>query len=286
MKISVYITSYNQKDFLKEAIESVLAQTLKPFEIIIVDDCSTDGSQELIKEYANKHTSIKYFFHKINQGISQVRTTALSNVTGDFVTYLDGDDLYLPHKLAVESQLIKSTNCDVVFTNNMYVNSSDTNDIMWIWAADRINLSSNLFAQTITRNFPRRSLFRMELINYEFLKKIGFHDLNLKIYEDYDLRIRLAIKGKIACSIEPTAKIRISKNGLSKSKREEHIKAYNYIYDKYETDVNNLNDSLKKEVLMKMKGNLNLFYEENKNSNNISLKKKIENKLKRLIDKI
>ncbi|MDP2685559.1 MAG: glycosyltransferase family 2 protein [bacterium] len=286
MKISVYITSYNQKDFLQEAIESVLAQTFKPFEIIIVDDCSTDGSQELIKEFSNKHNIIKYFFHEKNQGVSQVRITALSNVTGDFVTYLDGDDLYLPNKLEIESRLMENNDCDIVFTNNMYVDADDVNDIKWIWASDKIKLDSNLFAQTITRNFPRINLFRMELINYEFLKDIGFHDLNLKIYEDYDLRIRLAKKAKMVCSIEPTTKIRISKNGLSKSNREEHIKAYKYIYSKYEADVNRLDDSLRNEVILKMERNLNSLYEENTRNSNTTFKVEIKRRLKRLIDKI
>ncbi|SRX55355.1 glycosyltransferase family 2 protein [Aequorivita sp. CIP111184] len=286
MKISVYITSYNQKAFLQEAIESVLAQTLQPFEIIIVDDCSSDGSQELIKEYFNKYPFIKYFFHEKNQGVSQVRITALSNVTGDFVTYLDGDDLYLPNKLEIESQLMKNNDCNIVFTNNMYVDPDDVNDVKWIWATDKIKLSSNLFAQTISRDFPRRSLFRMELINYEFLKNIGFHDLNLKIYEDYDLRIRLAKKAKISCSIEPTTKIRISKNGLSRTNREEHIKSYKYIYSKYETDVNNLNESLRNEVKLKMERNLNSLYKQKNEFSNKTLKERIKNKLQILIDKI
>ena len=95
MKISVYISSYNQKEYLQVAIESVLNQTFLPYEIIIVDDCSSDGSQELIKEYSKKYSFIRYVFHKENKGIAQVRITALSKVTGDFVTYLDGDDLYL-----------------------------------------------------------------------------------------------------------------------------------------------------------------------------------------------
>lgn len=286
MKISVYITSYNQKALLKEAIESVLAQTLQPYEIIIVDDCSLDGSQELIKDYSDNYSIIKHIFHEKNYGVSQVRVTALTNVKGDFVTYLDGDDLYLPNKLELESQLMKNNNCDIVFSNNMYVDAEDVNDIKWIWATDKIKLDSNLFAQTITRHFPRNSLFRMELINYEFLKNIGFHDLNLKIYEDYDLRIRMSKEAKMACSIEPTTKIRISKNGLSKSNREEHIKAFKYIYNKYEADINALDDRLRNEVILKMKINLNSFYKENDKSINNSFKEKIKSKLLRLINKI
>ncbi len=271
---------------MQVAIESVLNQTFLPYEIIIVDDCSSDGSQELIKEYSKKYSFIRYVFHKENKGIAQVRITALSKVTGDFVTYLDGDDLYLPNKLEVESRLMQKNNSDIVFTNNMYVNPEDTNEIKWIWATDQIKLSSNLFVQTITRNFPRRSLFRMELINYDFLKKIGFHDLNLRIYEDYELRIRLSMQAKISCSIEPTAKIRISKHGLSKSDTIEHIKAYEYIYKKYEHEVSMLDDSLKKGVVLKMKKNLDFLRKGVAQNKTATFKEKVKKKLRRLIDKL
>lgn len=275
MKISVYITSYNQKAFLTEAIESVLAQTYPPFEIIVVDDCSTDGSQELIRAFAEKHPIIKPIYHQKNLGVAQVRITALKNVTGDYVTYVDGDDVYLPHKLEIEAAIIKSKHCDVAFSNTMYVDPNDITDIKWIWATTQFKLSTNLFAQTITRDFPRNSLFRMELINYQFLKSIGFHDTKLEIYEDFDLRIRIAQQATMAYSLEPTTKIRISSNGLSKKNREEHIKAYTYIYEKYRLPIGQLDSDQQKEVKKRMKENLNSLSGKRKKNAVQSLKRKI-----------
>tara|TARA_R110002051_G_scaffold57789_1_gene106753 strand:- start:7921 stop:8787 length:867 start_codon:yes stop_codon:yes gene_type:complete len=243
LKISVYITSYNQKDFLKEAIDSVINQTLTPYEIIIVDDCSGDGSQELILEYAREHSNIRYSFHTTNQGVAQVRRTALEMVQGDYVTYVDGDDIYLPRKLEIESQIIIKQSCDIAFSNNIYVNEYDLSNIKWIWTDTPVNLKSHssMFVKTVGRFFPRSSLFRMELVNYEFLKSIGFHDPNLDLYEDYDLRIRMAQKGTFGCTLEPTTKDRINSKGLSTSPREDHLKALNYIYKKYENDICELN---------------------------------------------
>jgi glycosyltransferase involved in cell wall biosynthesis len=239
VKISVYITSFNQKEYLKQAVLSVVNQTIAPFEILIVDDCSSDGSQELIKEYSLTHSNVRYIFHEQNRGVAQVRITALENIKGDYVTYLDGDDLYLPNKLEVESNIILSEGCDLAFSNNMYVNPDDLSDVKWIWAYDNIDLSNkvDLFVKTITRDFPRDSLFRMELVDYELLKKVGFHDPMLKIYEDYDLRIRLAQHAKMNYTLEPTSKIRISKSGLSKLDTIEHYKAFKYIFDKYASDI-------------------------------------------------
>ncbi|MBT7715794.1 MAG: glycosyltransferase family 2 protein, partial [Deltaproteobacteria bacterium] len=87
MKISVFITSYNQKKFLIEAIESVLNQTLSPFQIIVVDDSSKDLSQEVIAGYAARYPNlITPIFHKRNTGVAQVRIDALNAVNGDYVT--------------------------------------------------------------------------------------------------------------------------------------------------------------------------------------------------------
>jgi glycosyltransferase involved in cell wall biosynthesis len=242
LKISVYITSYNQKEFLKDAIESVLNQTLPPYEIIIVDDYSDDGSQELILDYAKSYSTIRYSFHSTNRGVAQVRCTALEMVEGDYVTYLDGDDVYLPRKLEIESQIILSESCDIAFSNNIYVREDDLNSVQWIWAHNPIDLKSHesMFVKTLGRFYPRDSLFRMELVNYNFLKEIGFHDPELKLYEDYDLRIRMSQKGTFGYSLEPTTKIRISSHGLSTLPKASHLEAFRYIFIKYKRQISTL----------------------------------------------
>lgn len=285
MKITVYITSYNQKAYLKEAIDSVLSQTLKPFEIIIVDDFSTDGSREMILEYADNFAIIRYYFHEKNLGVTEVRRKALSLVKGDYVTYLDGDDIYLPNKLEVESRLLENGRYNLVFSNNMYVDPDNLNDVKWIWAVKKFELKSNIFIQTLTRQFPRKSLFRMELINYELLKSVGFHDSNLEIYEDYDLRIRLAQKAQVNFSIEPTTKIRISKNGLSKSGKDIHIKAYEYIYKKYSPEIDKLEDVEKASVLELLDKNLRSLGKPLSNKEQSGLTNSIKKKLKKLVKK-
>ena len=84
MKISVYITSYNQKAYLKEAVESVLCQTYMPFEILIIDDASTDGSQDLIAKYCEQFPQlIKSFINLVNKGIAYCRNKSLSLLNGE-----------------------------------------------------------------------------------------------------------------------------------------------------------------------------------------------------------
>ena len=272
---------------MRDAIDSVLAQTFQPFEIIVLDDCSNDGSQELIKQYSKNFKIIKPIFNEKNIGISQVRKKALNAVSGEFVTYLDGDDIYLSNKLELESNLIKKYNCDFSFSNNMYVDPEDLNDVKWIWADDQIDIldQKHFFFKTLTRDFPRSNLFRMELIRYEMLKGVGFHDENLEIYEDYDLRIRLAKKSIPKYTLEPTSKIRISKNGLSKKDRKIHLKSFYYIFNKYLPEVNKLESG--DQFLVKTKlNNLLLELGERKEDlpfkiPNLSSKQRLRNILKR-----
>ncbi len=286
MNVSVYITSYNQCEFLKVAISSVLNQTLQPCEIIIVDDASTDDSQLIIKDFANQNPIIKYLFHTENKGVVETRRTALAMIKGDLVTYVDGDDIYLPNKLEIEFNLLKETNSDLVFSNNTYVMEEDTEKELWTWIEPgvSIDLDSNLFLKTLTRDYPRSSLFRMEMVRRSLLEEVGFHDTNLKIYEDYDLRIRLSKIAKMAYSDEVTSKIRVSTSGLSKSNREVHLESLKYIFDKYRLEVDNLDDQTRKKVISRQEQILDIYREKKKEKSGDFLKR-ISGRIKRMTRK-
>ena len=91
--ISVYITSFNKDKYLSQAIISVLNQSLAPKEIIIVDDCSTDNSRNIIEKFASQYPYIiEPIYNENNLGVTRSRNIALSHCTGEIITYLDGDD--------------------------------------------------------------------------------------------------------------------------------------------------------------------------------------------------
>ncbi len=232
MNISVYITSYNQKNFLREAVESVLAQTMRPAQIIIIDDCSTDGSRDVIIAYKSRFPSvITPVFHEQNTGIAQSRIDALRAVTGDYVSYVDGDDRFLPRKLEQEAHVLsEGTNAQAVFSNNYYI--SEEGERTGVWAENVLPPENDIFCETFARDFPKRNLFRMELIRYSALQNIGFHDPELALYEDFDLRIRLAKSATILYCNEPLSEIRVHRKGLSSRTADEHLAALNYIYKK------------------------------------------------------
>ncbi|MDH5680482.1 MAG: glycosyltransferase [Spirochaetota bacterium] len=249
MKISVYITSYNQKEYLKEAIESVLDQTLAPYEIIIVDDCSKDGSQDLIADYVDRYPDVfKAIYHRKNLGVTQSRIDALNAVSGDYVSYLDGDDRYLPDKLELESRLLKDNpDRDIAFSNFRFINSDGSFKQNWA-DTDDPPPEGNVFAKVFSRQFPKKILFRNELVNYKAWVKIGFHDPEIDLYEDYELRIRLSKDLKVIYQNEVQSEYRIHEDGLSKAKLKDHIEALNYIYNKNKVLLNDLSISEKRQI--------------------------------------
>ena len=235
MQISVYITSYNQNRYLVEAIESVLAQTLLPSQLIIIDDHSGDGSQAIIAGFHSRYPDLVLpIYHQRNTGVTQARIDALRSVTGDYVTYVDGDDRLLPTKLQKEAALLTTTpDAHIAFSNNFYMTSDGVHT--GLWAETQKPHQGYVFLQTFTRNFPRRSLFRMELVNYRAWKRIGFHDPNLHIYEDYDMRIRLTRYLRVVYHDEPLSEIRLHGSGLSSASIGKHLDALDYIYRKNES---------------------------------------------------
>jgi glycosyltransferase involved in cell wall biosynthesis len=232
MRISVYITSYNQKKYLVEAIESVLNQTLRPFQIVVVDDCSTDGSQELIRGYASRYGDLfTPVFHTQNQGIARTRTDGFQASTGDHVSHVDGDDRFLPCKLEQEARLLQeSRDAQIAFSDYYYITEDGTRTGSW---AERDKPpQGDVFCRTFSRDFPKQGLFRNELTNRQAWIRIGCYDPNLSLYEDYEMLIRLTKYLRVVYCDEPLSEYRLHEAGLSRAGAVEHLAALNYIYEK------------------------------------------------------
>jgi glycosyltransferase involved in cell wall biosynthesis len=102
-RISVIIPTYNRKDYIGDAIDSVLQQTCRDVEIIVVDDGSTDGTHERVAEYGEK---VRYIFTP-NRGIGHARNLGMAHARGEFLAFLDSDDLFYPYMLELESRLLE-----------------------------------------------------------------------------------------------------------------------------------------------------------------------------------
>ncbi len=252
MKISVYVTSYNQKEYLVEAVESVLNQTLSPSEIILADGCSTDGSQEVIADYRSRYPDlIPPIYHTENQGIGQLRVDALSAVTGDYVSHVDGDDRFLPSKLEKEARLLRENpDAKIAFSNHYYVTADGRRTGMWV---DRTAPpQGDVFSSVFSRDFPRNSLFRNELVDHQSWKRVGTYDPNMRLYEDDEMLIRLTKQLRVAYQDEPLAEYRRHTGGLSSARAGEHLAALEYAYRKNQPLLNELSQSESRNVRQKL----------------------------------
>ena len=120
--ISVIIPTYNREKFLPATIDSVLRQTYSDYEIIVVDDGSTDGTQEVIEKlYGGK---LKYIY-KNNGGPASARNVGLKNASGNYIAFLDSDDLWFPEKLETQIRFMEKNHSQItlVYHKNLKIDN-------------------------------------------------------------------------------------------------------------------------------------------------------------------
>ena len=202
-QISVIIPTYNRKHTLPRALDSVLAQSFQPFEIIVIDDGSTDGTFEwIISEYPSikliePFNGPKPLKGYSPNGVSAARNAGTKVAKGDWIALLDSDDEWLPDKLAKQVQALKE-NPEILFCH--------TNEI-WIRHGVRVNQMKKhqkyggmIFEKCldICRISPSSSLFHKSILD-----DIGLFDEKLKVCEDYDLWLRISAKYPVLFLDEP-----------------------------------------------------------------------------------
>ena len=196
MNISVIIPTFNRRQTLDRAIDSILSQTYQPYEIIVVDDGSTDGTAD----WLSANYSSLQIIQQSNKGVSSARNTGINSARGDWIALLDSDDEWLPDKLEIQVKLLQ---------NNEELRFCHTNEI-WIRNGVRINqmkkhqkYGGNIFKKCldICRISPSSSLFHTSVI-----KDVGLFDESLDVCEDYDLWLRITAKYPVLFLDQPLIK--------------------------------------------------------------------------------
>ncbi len=119
--VSIAMASYNGERFIKEQLESILNQTYKNLEIIVVDDCSKDGTVEILKKYKSDFSNIKIFQNETNCGVTKTFEKAIYQSTGDFIAISDQDDIWELNK--IEILMNEIGNYDAVYSNSLLVDA-------------------------------------------------------------------------------------------------------------------------------------------------------------------
>jgi len=182
--VSVIIPTYNRGWILKEAIDSVLSQDFEDFELIVVDDGSTDNTQDILNGYARDIIALR----QENHGVSAARNAGIASASGHFIAFLDSDDLWLPGKLARQVDFFKS-NPDAMICQT---------EELWIRNGKRVNpknrhkkFSGMIFKHSLPLCIVSPSAV---MLKKSLLDKTGVFDESLPACEDYDLWLRISRK--------------------------------------------------------------------------------------------
>jgi glycosyltransferase involved in cell wall biosynthesis len=193
--VSVIVTAYNQKDYLREALASVFAQTYRPLECVVVNDGSTDGTEGVIDEFAIQAPKSDVNFVPISQknsGAQRARNAGVPASQGEFIQYLDGDDILAPEKIEEQVKHIAShPGCDVVYGDSKFwIKSGDGPFI----TGDRIGIgkSADCLLDLIEGrwNSPFAYLSRRTAVS-----ETGWWDPELRIAQDYGYFLKMAALG-------------------------------------------------------------------------------------------
>lgn len=193
-KFSVTIAVYNKEKHIAQTLESVLAQTFTDFEIIIVNDGSTDNSEAIINSFDDKRI---HYFTQENQGAAAGRNAAINKATAPFIALLDADDLWEPIYLETINSLIDSYPTEKVFacavaieTRKKTVNSTYSIQNIIPNKTYTLDYFESSFSNTILTSSST-------VIHKNVIEKVGFYDETIKSGQDTDLWIRLGIDFKI-----------------------------------------------------------------------------------------
>ncbi|MCD7942642.1 MAG: glycosyltransferase [Bacteroides intestinalis] len=126
--VSIITPTYNCAQYIGETIDSVISQTYIYWEMIIVDDCSSDDTEEIVSKYQKQDARIKYYRLIKNSGAAVARTMAMRMATGEYMAFLDSDDLWMPNKLSVQLEfMIKN---GYAFTCTSYVQVNESGNVL------------------------------------------------------------------------------------------------------------------------------------------------------------
>jgi glycosyltransferase involved in cell wall biosynthesis len=207
-KVSVIIPTYNRSVFLKDAIESVLRQTFTDYEIIVVDDGSTDDTREVVHQFG----ALIRYYHQENRGCSAARNLGIRAAFGEYIAFLDSDDVFMPEKLAIQArELDQNPHCGMVYSHALGMDEKG-NLIGICWKG---NLSGWIYPSSL---FIKNGIITTPsvMVRASVLKEVGCFDESLEICEDLDLWRRIARRHPIIQVRESLVKVRLGDSVMRK----------------------------------------------------------------------
>ena len=207
LRVSVIIPSYNRADYLPLTLQSIFDQALAPDEIIVVDDGSSDGTAELVKDYGSR---VRYFGQN-HLGVAAARNLGLSMAHGDVIAWLDADDLWDPDFLrTVVSRLELDQSIDGVYTGFALIDSAGN---VLVTPEPKVVPPAGLFQALIDSDFIITSAF---VVRKKCFEQVGCFDESFRICEDYDMFLRLSKVFTLVGVSQPLMKLRVHEHNITR----------------------------------------------------------------------
>ncbi|HYE89232.1 MAG TPA: glycosyltransferase [Vicinamibacterales bacterium] len=204
--VSVIIPAYNAEAYIADTVRSVLAQTYPDFEVIVVDDGSTDGTVKALEPFGNQVR----VHHQANSGVAMARNTGVGLASGTWIAFLDADDLWLPHKL--ERQLALST-ASITYTDRFNIGARG--ELPEVQSEVTPMCGGDLFVPLMREgNFITNTSVVIRRVLFE---QMGGFYTGLNGTEDWDLWIRIAERHEIGFVPEPLVRYRFHAGGISRN---------------------------------------------------------------------
>ena len=207
--VSIIMAAYNAEKTIELAIESVLNQTYSNFELLVINDCSKDGTAKLVEDFSAKDNRVRLISNEKNSGVSFTRKHGLEEANGSWIAILDSDDAWAPEKLEKQIELQNRTNADLLFTGSAFMDS-EGRPIDWYLHAPAEATYRQLLKQNVLSNSS--ALVRKELYAKHYAVGDGMH-------EDFAIWLSILKDGKKSYGVdEPLLIYRIAKSSKSGNK--------------------------------------------------------------------
>lgn len=233
--MTVVIPNYNYARFLPEAIESVLAQSYRPLEVVVVDDGSTDGSQEILKRYGER---IRWVTQQ-NQGVSEARNRGAHEARGELLAFLDADDVWLPAKLAAQvPRMFDDPEVGLVHCG------VETMDVQGFFLGTHLDGREGWVAREMLLFEPVVIVpGSTSLVTREIFDSVGGFDTRLSTSADWDFCYGVAQRRRIAFVRQPLVRYRIHASNMHKQihiMEREMVFAYRKAFDAKDPELRRL----------------------------------------------
>lgn len=207
--VSIITPTYNCAEFIARTLDTVIAQTYKNWEMIIVDDCSSDNTKEIVEEYIKKDSRIKYHLLEENSGAAVARTTAMNLAKGSYMAFLDSDDIWMPDKLEKQIKWMNDNNYAFSCTAYEHIDEKDN--------------SLNKVIKTVEKTDYNRLLLDCPVGNssvmYDVEKMGKFEVPNIRKRNDDALWLKMLKQEKYIWGMpEVLTKYRVRENSISSNK--------------------------------------------------------------------